>query len=447
MRRAIEQELAELARLATPLVLTNLGNMALSLVDIAIVGRLGASELAAAGLGNAIFFLLAVFGMGLMFGLDPLIAQAVGAGEHRTARRILWQGVWLAVAVTVPLSAIVIAIGEQLHRFDATPEVLSLTRTYLHARLPSLLPFLVLAASRAYLQALGRTRSLLIAVVVANVVNVPVAMGLSFGYAPLGVPAFGIAGAGYATAVATIVQLVIAAAPITVLDVPPGDGSLRAPDRVLLARAVRIGGAIAVQFLIEAGSFSLVTMLMTRFGTEVMGGHQVALSLVSTTFQIALGVGAATSVRVGHAIGRDDAVATRRAGLVGVASGTAIMTVGALVLLAIPEHLASLFTLEPAVIRTAVPLLFVAACFQLSDGAQTIAQGALRGAGDTFWPLVINLSGHYAVGLPLGIALAWGVLDLGAAGLWWGLSAGLTCVAIAMTVRFVRLSRRAIARV
>lgn len=447
MRRALSDELVELSRLASPLVLTNLGAMTLALVDTAIVGRLGSAELAAAGLGNAIFFLVAVFGLGLMFGLDPVIAQAVGAGELRKARRILWQGVWLGTIASVPLAIVVLVIREQVHHLSATPEVLELTRTYLISRLPSLLPFFVLAASRAYLQAHHQTRSLLAAVVVANVVNVPVALGLTFGVEALGVPALGIAGAGLATVVATVVQLAVAAWPIASLEVPAGEDALRAPDLALLGPALRVGGAIAVQFVVEAGSFSVVTMLMPRFGTEATGGHQVALSLVSTTFQIALGVGAATSVRVGHAIGRGDAPATRRAGLVGIAAGGATMALSGVAFLVAPEPLAALFTVEPSVVAAAVPLLFVAACFQLSDGVQTIAQGALRGAGDTFWPLVINLSGHYAIGLPLGIALAWGVFDLGALGLWWGLSAGLTVVAVAMTLRFVRLSRRTIERV
>nr|MDQ3035188.1 MATE family efflux transporter [Myxococcota bacterium] len=227
---------------------------------------------------------------------------------------------------------------------------------------------------------------------------------------------------------------------------PEGPGSLRGLDLPALGRALRLGGAIGVQFAVEAGSFSIVTMLMPRFGVPVMGGHHVALSIVSATFQIALGIGAATSVRVGHAIGRGDVEGTRRAGLVGIAAGTAIMVISSMFLLAAPARLASIFTTEPDVIRAAVPLLFVAACFQLSDGAQTIAQGALRGAGDTFWPLLINVSGHYLVGLPLGIHLAWRIFDLGAVGLWWGLSAGLTYVAIAMTLRFLRISRRAIAR-
>ncbi len=444
MRREIQVELMALASLAGPLVLTNLGNMALALVDLAIIGRLGPNEIAAAGLGHAIFFVIAMFGMGLMLGFDPLIAQAVGAGELIKARRFLFQGLWLAAIVTAPLSLLIFETGALLSLMDITDEVAELTRTYLYARLPSLFPFLALTIVRAYLQAHGHTRSLVMAVIIANIANLPVATALSFGYESLSIPGFGIAGAGYAIVIATLIQLAVAAWPLVYFDVPESAASLRAPNLRMLLAASRIGAAIGAQFVVEAGSFSIVTLLMTRFGVEVIGGHQVALSLVSTTFQIALGVGAATSVRVGYGIGRGDATGTRRAGVVGIVAGGSIMFICGLFLLAAPAELAALFAPEPEIVASAVPLLFVAACFQLSDGVQTIAQGALRGTGDTVWPFLINLSGHYLIGLPLGILLAWKATDLGAIGLWWGLLAGLTYVAIAMTLRFLRVSRRAI---
>jgi MATE family multidrug resistance protein len=441
----IASELRALAVLAAPLVATNVGNMMLALVDVAIVGRLGPADIAAAGLGNAIFFLFAIFGMGLMFGLDPLIAQAIGAGEPRLARRLLWQGIWIAVVAAVPLSLGVVAVAASLERFAVPADVIEPTAIYLHARLPSMLPFLLLNAARSYLQARGHTGSLILAVVIANVINVPVATSLSFGAPELGIPGAGIAGAGWATAIATIAQLAVTAAPIALLAVPGGRRGLAALDLALAARALRIGAAVGIQFVIEAGSFSIVTFLVSRLGTAVLGGHQVALTLVSITFQIALGIGAATGVRVGHAIGRSDRIATRRAGIVGICAGTVFTLLGALAFVAIPDHLAGAMTIHLDVVRAATPLIFVAGWFQLSDGIQTIAQGALRGAGDAYWPLAINLAGHYAIGLPLGIGLAFG-LGLGARGLWWGLALGLTVVAIAMTARFAALSRRDIAR-
>jgi MATE family multidrug resistance protein len=229
--------------------------------------------------------------------------------------------------------------------------------------------------------------------------------------------------------------------------VPDGPEPLAPLDPALALRVLRVGAAIGAQFTIEAASFSLVTFLVGDFGATTLGGHHVALTLVSMTFQLALGVAAAASVRVGSAIGRGDAPAARRAGLVAIAAGGACMSGGALLFVAIPGYLARVMTDDDAVVYAAAPLVFVAGCFQLSDGVQTIAQGALRGAGDTRWPLAINVCGHYAIGLPLGAWLAW-ERGLGAAGLWWGLSAGLTVVAVLMTIRFLVLSARpAIARV
>ena len=201
-----------------------------------------------------------------------------------------------------------------------------------------------------------------------------------------------------------------------------------------------------MQIVAEAGSFALVTFLVGTFGTRPLSGHQIALTVVSCTFQMALGIGAATSVRVGTEIGRGDAQATRRAGLVGIAAGTSIMIGGALLLFAIPRALARTLTDDPHVIEASLPFLFVAACFQLADGAQTVAQGALRGAGDTRFPLFVNLLGHWAIGLPLGLALAY-ALDLGPETLWWGLSAGLFVVAVLATGRFVVVTRGRVSRV
>jgi MATE family multidrug resistance protein len=439
------EELRALAGLSFPLVLTNLGNMALALVDVAVVGRLGETAIAAAGLGNAIFFTTTLFGLGLLFGLDPLLGQAIGAGERPRAARILVAGVQLALAVSVPLAVVVLLLGDNVAALGAPAEAVAPTRAYLCARLLSLAPFLALMALRSYLQATGRTRSLVEGVVVANLVNLPTAWALTLGVPSLGLEGSGVFGAGLASAIATVVQLAVSARPLA------SDAHLRkpgalAPDAAALRRAVVLGAPIGLQVVAEAGSFALVTFLVGGFGTRPLSGHQIALSVVSCTFQVALGVGAATSVRVGVAVGRGDARATRRAGLVGIATGTSLMLGGALLLLAAPRALARALTDDVHVIEAALPFLFVAACFQLADGAQTVAQGALRGAGDTRFPLLVNLIGHWAIGLPLGLWLARGA-GLGPEALWWGLSAGLFAVAVLATARFVVLTRGRVARV
>ncbi len=442
----VREELPVLLGLAFPLILTNAGNMLLGLVDVAVCGRIGDTAIAGAGLGNAIFFTLSLFGLGTLFGLDPLLSQAVGAGEHKNARSIFTQGLWLALLIGIPIVLVCLAVALALPWLGQDPEVVVTARAYLHARLPSLFPFLALTASRSYLQAVGRARSLVMGVVAANVVNLPVAIALSFGVPAIGLPALGVTGAGLAAGIATLVQLGVSVAPLGMIERELGvRGAGRRPDAALLRRAFVLGGPIGAQIALEASSFAIVAFLIGGFGALPLGAHQVALAAVSCTFQIALGIGAATSVRVGRAIGQGNARATRVAGLSGIAAGGGVMAFGALLFSLAPRLVARAMTDREDLISTAIPFLLVAACFQLSDGVQTVAQGALRGAGDTRVPFFLNLIAHFVIGLPFGAFLAYGV-GIGPVGLWWGLSAGLTAIAVLTTWRFVRISRRGIAR-
>lgn len=439
----VREELRALASLSSPLVLTNLGNMALALVDVAVVGRLGETSIAAAGLGNAIFFTTTLFGVGVLFGLDPLLAQAIGAKEPERAARAFVSGAHAAFLVSIPLALIILVLAQYVAALGAPTEAIEGTRDYLHARLFSLLPFLLLMAARAYLQAVGKTSSLVVGVVVANIVNLPIAWVLTLGAPSLGIEAHGVFGAGLASAIATIVQLVVSVWPLARDAYLRSDGALTF-DPALVRRVLALGSPLGMQIVLEAGSFAVVTFVVGMSGTRPLSGHQIALSVVSCTFQVALGIGAATSVRVGTAVGRGDGAGTRLAGLVGVASGTLFMIASALVLFAIPRELSRTLTDDAHVIDASLPFMFVAACFQLGDGAQTVAQGALRGAGDTRFPLFVNLLGHWIIGLPLGWALH---ERLGPEAMWWGLTAGLFTVAILATARFVVLTKKTIARV
>lgn len=447
------EELRALFRLAAPLALANLGQTLIGAVDTAVVGRLGEVELGATGLGSTVFFTVAVLGLGIMLGLDPLVSQAIGAGEPERARRTFWQGIWLSVAIGVPLMGAVFALGALLEPMGIPAQSAAHTRDYILARVPSMVPFLAFIGARSYLQALGMVRPMVIAVVLANVVNLVLSWALVFGDAglapfgipPLGIPKLGVAGAAWASTVCTLLQLAILV--LAVRSVPaPEVSDLRRPQPALIQKALFLGLPIGLQMLAEFGVFGLVNVLMGSIGTRALAAHQVAVTLASAAFMIPVGIGAAASVRVGRAVGRQDAPGTRLAGVVAIASGAAFMTLSALLFMAAPRPLASVMTSEGAVIQAVIPLLFVAAVFQLSDGIQAVAAGALRGAGDTRFALIANLTGHYVIGLPLGALLAFR-FGYGAPGLWWGLSAGLTAVAVGLTVRFVRLSARPIARI
>lgn len=454
--RPILTEARALLRLAAPLAGANLGQALLGLVDTAILGRLGASELGGAGLGNSLYFAITTVGLGVMLGLDALIAQAYGAGELRRARHVMWQGLWLAGAFALPLGGLMWGAAALLVRAGVEPSVAEQAQIYVHARCVGVLPFLVFAAMRSYLQSIGKALPMLLGAVVANVINVPLTWMLVFGDAGLerlglapvrlGVPALGVAGAAYASVLAAAAQIVVLAQFVRRVPLPAGEGAVRRAEGRLLRRALRLGLPVGLTLLSEVGIFALTNVAMGNLGETALAAHQVAMILASGTFMIPLGIGAAASVRVGAAIGRRDAAGVRRAGGAALAAGVSFMSFSALAFLLIPTPIARIITDQPEVLGVAVPLLFVAAVFQVFDGAQTVLAGALRGAGDTRVTLFFNLTGYYLISAPLGLGLAF-QRGWGAQGLWWGLSAGLAIVASGLAWRFHRISQRPLARV
>ena len=451
-RSPYRQELGRLLRLAAPLAAIHAGNQLMSLVDVAVVGRLGADALAGVGLGNGIFFTLSILGMGAMMGLDPLVSQALGAGQHARARQQLWQGVWLAALVTLVLSLPIAVAPSFLVPFGIEEAAAKEARTYVLIRLVGLYPFLLFVAVRAYLQAHGITRPMFLSMLAANVLNLIADVLLVFGgevlpawAGPLrSIPALGVAGAAIATTLCVLLQLGVVALAVHLTKAEGYDRSMRRPRRDDMLQALRLGVPIGLQMAAEASIFALVGLLVGRIGTESLAAHQLSLTVASVSFTVALGIGAASSVRVGRTIGARDPVGTRIAGRTALYATGAIMTLSALAFLAFPRLIAGAFTDQPHVIEAAIPLLMIAAVFQISDGLQAVGSGLLRGAGDTRFPFVANAIGYYAVALPAGLALSsW--FGLGVKGLWWGLCIGLTLVATALVSRFLHLSAKPIA--
>jgi MATE family multidrug resistance protein len=293
------------------------------------------------------------------------------------------------------------------------------------------------------LQAHGRTAPLIVAVVVGNIVNFGLDWALVFGVPALGIPALGSIGAAIATSavvVGTAVYYGRCARQIERALPAPTAPPLPATRDVL-----RIGTPIGLQLFAEVAAFVLVAVLAGRLGGTPAAAHQVALQLASVPFSVTIGIGAAAAVRVGLAVGAGDHAAARHAGLVSLGLGAAVMATSAVLFVVAARPLAGLFTDRGIVIAAAIPLVQIAAVFQLSDGAQAVASGALRGAGDTRAAFVANVLGHYAVGMPVALVLAF-ELDRGAPGLWWGLVAGLTGTAAALIARFVWLTARPVAR-
>jgi multidrug resistance protein, MATE family len=425
--------------LALPLIAQQLGFQLMGTVDAALLGHHDRTALAASGIGNNLLFAFVCLGMGFVMGMDSVVPQAVGAGRPADARRYLAAGVRLATLVGIGCSLAVLASPWLLEATDVPPEVIAEVWTYIQIRSIGVLPYMISIALRSYLAANHVTRPLIVAVVVGNMANALLDLVLIFGVESIGLPPLGIVGAGLATVVVQIAIAFVYAGSVRVLDGARGIAPAP-PTRADVRELARHGAPVGGQLFLEVGIFGVATLIAGHLGELPAAAHTIALNLASFTFAIAVGIGNATNVRVGHAIGAGDRVLARRRGLHGIGVGFAVMSVTAAVFLTVPDLIAQLFTTEPAVIAATVPLLQIAAVFQLSDGAQAISAGALRAIGESRATFIGNLIGHYGIGLGLSLSLAFAA-GLGAPGLWWGLSAGLTGTALYLVARFLHATR------
>lgn len=445
--------LRHLLRLALPLALSQLGFSIMSIVDTAFVGRQSAQDLAGVSLGGAVFFFLSVLAMGAVYGVEPLVSQAVGAGDAARARRALRRGIILSGGASLVAFALLAFALFAMPYSGVEAVIVPHARDYLLGRALGLPAMLVVVAQRGYLQGNDVTRPVVTSMVIANVLNVPADALLIFGddalawlgLAPLGLPAFGAGGAGAASTIVTWVQvawLLRATSRVDAGAEPPARERWRAAfARDGLLRALRIGMPMGAQFAGEVAFFSSVSFLMGGIGTEMLAAHQVAITIASAPFHVCMGIGSATAVVVGQRIGRGDRSGTLRGGLCGIGTGAVFQAVVGATFLLFPELYLRAFTDDPGVIQSGATLVRIAGFFALSDGVQAVAVGALRGAGDTTWPFVFHLVAHWMFGMPCALLLTY-TFELGAPGLWWGLTCGLTLSAVALTARFVFRARR-----
>jgi len=438
-------EAGELLRLATPIAAIQVGLMLLGLVDTLMVGRVSPVDLAAVALGNLYFFLVAVFGMGLLMVLDPLVAQAYGAGDQEAVARAVQRGLVLAGALSLLAVAALLPAGWVLALLRQPAEVVPIAGGYARVAALGVLPFYLFVVFRQTLQALGIVRAILWILVLGNVVNI--GLNWMFVFGNLGAPRLGAVGSSWASSLVRIGMasgLLLMAWPVLGRYLRPWRSRVTAG--APMGRMLRLGAPIGAQTFLEFSAFGIAGLMAGWVGTTAVAGHQVALSLASFTFMLPMGIGQATAVLVGRAVGRGDSAAARRVAIGGLVSGVGIMALTAVLFLALPTPLARLFTTDTAVIGLAAALLPIAGVFQIVDGVQVVAAAILRGVGDTRVPMLMNFAGFYAVALPLGAALAFGA-GLGARGIWWGLATGLGVVALLLAGRVRRRMSGEIARV
>jgi multidrug resistance protein, MATE family len=428
-------------RLAVPVVVIQVGMMAMGVVDTIMVGHISARALAAVALGNLYFFGLAVFAMGTLMVLDPVVAQAVGARDREAVARGVQRGVILAALLTVPVAG-VLTLATPVFRLAQQPaEVIPLAAAYSLVTVPGVFPFLLFIVFRQSLQSMGRTAPIVGSIIGANVANAGLNWILIYGH--FGFPPMGVVGSAWATTISRAL-LVISLWAAARKQLAPLLWPLRWEIRQLgpLRRMLRLGIPIGAQHVLEFGAFALVALMMGWMGTREMAGHQIAINLAALTFMVPLGVGDAASVLVGQAVGRGDAEGTRGAARAALVCGVTFMSLTAAMFLTWPGPLAGLYSRDLDVVRVAATLIPIAGVFQVFDGLQVVAAGVLRGLGDTRVPMLVNLLGYWLIGIPVSIYLGF-VADLGPAGLWWGLVLGLALVGTSLLLRVrARLARR-----
>jgi len=435
-RSPIAAEIRATLAVAAPLAGANLAQMAMNVTNALIVGHLGAAPLAAAGLGSALYAMLLLLCQGVLTAVAPLAAHAIGAEDHPTAGRIAGAGLIIAAVLATPVIAILTIIPWLLAALGYDPGLSAEVGRFLRVIRWGAPAFLGFAVLRFLLVAAFRTRVVMVIPLFAVPLNAALTWVLVFGH--FGMPALGSAGAGGATAIVQWLMLFCFAG---YMAATPTQVPVRMAVRVLgeIPRILRLGLPIAALFGLEIGVFVTTGVLMGLLGADALGAHQLVFNVAGLCFMVPLGIGQAATVRVAFQLGLGAPAAARRAGFVAVALGASFMTMTGVLLLAAPRTLASAYLdlADPAndgLVAYAVQLFRIAALFQVFDGVQVIAAGALRGYRDTAVPMLIAAIGYWAIGFAGGWLLAF-PFGFGPLGLWLGLALGLGVVATALTVR------------
>jgi MATE family multidrug resistance protein len=438
------RELRAMVALAVPVVLSELGWMAQGVVDTIMVGKLGPAAIGAVAVGNAVYYVPSLFGIGVLLGLDTLVSHAYGRRDHDACHHWLAQGVYLACIATPPLMLLVVAASFGFGRFGITPEVAGHAASYLRIINLGTLPLLLYGASRRYLQGVGQVRVITVTLVIANLVN-------WFGnwvliYGKLGFPALGVDGSAISTCLARVGMAAALIGFAWRYERSRGHPLFQhwaRPSLLKIRQLSRLGAPAAGQIVLEVGAWNAATFAAGMLTPVALATHSIALQYASVTYMVPLGMSAAAAVSVGHAVGAGDPGRARRAGWLALGLGTGFMLFAAVVFLIVPRPLIMLYTHDPSVLVEGPTLLYVAAAFQIFDGIQTVSTGALRGLGETRVPMIANFVGYWIFGLPLGFFLCFG-LHWGVYGLWIGLTLALIVIASMLLLRWRKDSARGV---
>ena len=411
------------------------------LVNTIVAGRLGPEPLAGVAVGGSYYQMFWLFGLGVLMSVSPIVAHAYGAGRDEEVGRRFRQAVWLALMLAVPLVGLLACVEPMLRWFGTDARAIPHAAGYVYAMCFGMPAMLVFLAHRYTSEGIGWTRPVIYTAVVGLSTNI--AGNWLFTLGNLGIPSQGARGCGIATALACWAMLATMHVYQRRHAIYRKFGLFERfdrPDRVALSEILALGLPISGSVVSEGALFAIAALLMSTLGTEIVAAHQVALSYASLMFMIPLSLHSATTIHVGHQIGRGDVVAGRNAGWSGIAMCGIIMALSSLVILAARDGIAAAYTTDPNVRELAVWLLLFVAVFQIPDGLQVGAAGALRGFKDANVPMALNFTAYWGIGFPA----AWwfGIHEgVGPSGIWAGLIAGLATCAVFLIWRYRRISQ------
>ncbi len=439
MSPAVTAELRAMTRLGAPLVVGQLLLFGTNVIDTLLAGHLGPLVLGAVAIGSSVWILPLMALQGVMFAVPTSVAHLVGAGRRGEVGALFRQALFLAVGMGLAvLLGLRLGAEPAVALLGLAPDVTREAVAFIRAialGAPALAVFMV---CRGLSDGLSLTRPAMWFGALGLLVLLP--LGYVLMYGAFGLPALGALGSGLASALQLWIGAGCFAVYISVHPSYRGIGAVpgwRWPDRTAILGLLALGVPMAATIVLEAGLFSFAAFAIGRFGATAVAAHQIALNVAGLTFMVPLGLSGAITVRVGQAIGAGRPSAAHLAGMVGIGMALAVQLVAAVAMLSVPGLIAALYSSDPAVQAATVSLLGVAGLFQLSDGMQVAANGALRGMKDARVPVVITLLAYWGLGLPIGLALAfWAGLQ--AWGMWVGLLVGLSAAAVLLTWRFRR---------
>lgn len=422
--------------LAYPVIIGQLGFIMMGVVDSIMVGEIGATPLAAASLANSIVILIMVIGFGVSNAVTPLVAISVGAGKLDECGVIFRQSILINIVLGIILTSIIIFLSELFRYFNQPPAVVKEATSYTKLIGLSIIPLMFFQTYKQFIEGFSIMKPAMILALLANIVNA--FSNWVFIYGNLGVPAFGLDGAGIATLISrlflgfSLFYYVKNSSKFTRFDLR---FHFRDRNGVWIKKILRLGLPGGFQYFFETGAFSFAVIMIGWLGTYQIAAHQIAINLASISFMAVLGISAAGGIRVGNAVGRGDTSEVRKAGFTALILGAGIMGSAGITFIVLRNFLPTLYINEAPVIEIASSLLIIAALFQLSDGVQGVGIGILRGLTDVKWPTIITFFSYWVLALPIGYLLAF-EFNLGVQGVWYGFLIGLTSSAAMLTIRF-----------